>query len=193
MKKCFLWKRSRNRGLRMGAKWFLAWTEEDPRIEEKRHCAELCGVHIRRQASQRVPSSPPIWSESIPEHFLNANYKIWHYWKNWMKRTMIRNSMGPRPSLFVPERTFDLLVKPQIKNSWKLQVFDVSSWSAIIAQALEIFLSLHLSLLSECISGVATISSTACSANRGGIRNTTRTTRSVGLCTELDWELNSVH
>lgn len=30
-------------------------------------------------------------------------------------RTAIRNSMGPRPSLFVPELAFDLLVKPQIK------------------------------------------------------------------------------
>jgi len=30
-------------------------------------------------------------------------------------RTAIRNSMGPRPSLFVPEVAFDLLVKPQIK------------------------------------------------------------------------------
>ncbi|KAF1809629.1 dynamin-A [Eremomyces bilateralis CBS 781.70] len=30
-------------------------------------------------------------------------------------RTAIRNSTGPRPSLFVPEGAFDLLVKPQIK------------------------------------------------------------------------------
>jgi len=30
-------------------------------------------------------------------------------------RTAIRNSTGPRPSLFVPEIAFDLLVKPQIK------------------------------------------------------------------------------
>jgi dynamin 1-like protein len=30
-------------------------------------------------------------------------------------RTTIRNSTGPRPSLFVPETAFDLLVKPQIK------------------------------------------------------------------------------
>lgn len=30
-------------------------------------------------------------------------------------RTAIRNSTGPRPSLFVPESAFDLLVKPQIK------------------------------------------------------------------------------
>ncbi|KAF8141396.1 Dynamin central region-domain-containing protein [Boletus edulis] len=30
-------------------------------------------------------------------------------------RTAIRNSTGPRPSLFVPEAAFDLLVKPQIK------------------------------------------------------------------------------
>lgn len=30
-------------------------------------------------------------------------------------RTAIRNSSGPRPSLFVPELAFDLLVKPQIK------------------------------------------------------------------------------
>lgn len=30
-------------------------------------------------------------------------------------RTAVRNSSGPRPSLFVPELAFDLLVKPQIK------------------------------------------------------------------------------
>lgn len=30
-------------------------------------------------------------------------------------RTAIRNSTGPRPSMFVPEVAFDLLVKPQIK------------------------------------------------------------------------------
>ncbi|KAK2467354.1 hypothetical protein APHAL10511_000589 [Amanita phalloides] len=30
-------------------------------------------------------------------------------------RTAIRNSTGPRPSMFVPEAAFDLLVKPQIK------------------------------------------------------------------------------
>ena len=30
-------------------------------------------------------------------------------------RTAIRNSTGPRPSLFVPASAFDLLVKPQIK------------------------------------------------------------------------------
>ena len=30
-------------------------------------------------------------------------------------RTAIRNSTGPRPSLFVSEIAFDLLVKPQIK------------------------------------------------------------------------------
>ena len=30
-------------------------------------------------------------------------------------RTAIRNSTGPRPSLFVPEVAFDLLIKPQIK------------------------------------------------------------------------------
>ena len=31
---------------------------EELRIEEKRRRAELCGVHVRRQASQRLPSSP---------------------------------------------------------------------------------------------------------------------------------------
>jgi dynamin 1-like protein len=30
-------------------------------------------------------------------------------------RTAIRNSAGPRPSLFIPEIAFNLLVKPQIK------------------------------------------------------------------------------
>ena len=31
-------------------------------------------------------------------------------------RTAIRNSTGPRPSLFIPEVAFDLLIKPQIKK-----------------------------------------------------------------------------
>jgi dynamin 1-like protein len=31
-------------------------------------------------------------------------------------RTAIRNSTGPRPSLFIPEIAFDLLIKPQIKR-----------------------------------------------------------------------------
>ena len=31
-------------------------------------------------------------------------------------RTAIRNSTGPRPSLFIPEMAFDLLIKPQIRK-----------------------------------------------------------------------------
>ncbi|KAF8159271.1 dynamin protein dnm1 [Crassisporium funariophilum] len=38
-----------------------------------------------------------------------------HNLENQDIRTAIRNSTGPRPSLFVPEMAFDLLVKPQIK------------------------------------------------------------------------------
>lgn len=38
-----------------------------------------------------------------------------HNLENQDIRTAIRNSTGPRPSLFVPEIAFDLLVKPQIK------------------------------------------------------------------------------
>jgi len=38
-----------------------------------------------------------------------------HNLDNQNIRTTIRNSTGPRPSLFVPEVAFDLLVKPQIK------------------------------------------------------------------------------
>ena len=34
---------------------------------------------------------------------------------DWDIRPVIRNSSGPRPSLFFPEVAFDLLVKPQIK------------------------------------------------------------------------------
>lgn len=38
-----------------------------------------------------------------------------HNLENQDIRTAIRNSTGPRPSLFVPEMAFELLVKPQIK------------------------------------------------------------------------------
>ncbi|KAF8075249.1 Dynamin central region-domain-containing protein [Lyophyllum atratum] len=38
-----------------------------------------------------------------------------HNLENQDIRTAIRNSTGPRPSLFVPEIAFDILVKPQIK------------------------------------------------------------------------------
>ena len=42
-------------------------------------------------------------------------------------RTAIRNSTGPRPSLFVPELAFDILVKPQIKLL-EAQLIDVLNW-----------------------------------------------------------------
>ncbi|KAF9483003.1 hypothetical protein BDN70DRAFT_800459 [Pholiota conissans] len=44
-----------------------------------------------------------------------ASIDATHNLDNQDIRTAIRNSTGPRPSLFVPELAFDLLVKPQIK------------------------------------------------------------------------------
>ncbi|KAF8957145.1 Dynamin central region-domain-containing protein [Flammula alnicola] len=44
-----------------------------------------------------------------------ASIDATHNLENQDIRTAIRNSTGPRPSLFVPELAFDLLVKPQIK------------------------------------------------------------------------------
>ncbi|KAI0730440.1 Dynamin central region-domain-containing protein [Earliella scabrosa] len=44
-----------------------------------------------------------------------SNIDATHNLDNQDIRTAIRNSTGPRPSLFVPEIAFDLLVKPQIK------------------------------------------------------------------------------
>jgi len=44
-----------------------------------------------------------------------ASIDATHNLENQDIRTAIRNSMGPRPTLFVPEIAFDLLVKPQIK------------------------------------------------------------------------------
>ncbi|KIP01924.1 hypothetical protein PHLGIDRAFT_96557 [Phlebiopsis gigantea 11061_1 CR5-6] len=44
-----------------------------------------------------------------------ASIDATHNLDNQDIRTAIRNSTGPRPSLFVPEIAFDLLVKPQIK------------------------------------------------------------------------------
>ena len=48
------------------------------------------------------------------EHAL-ASIEPTHNLDNQDIRTAIRNSTGLRPSLFVPEVAFDLLVKPQIK------------------------------------------------------------------------------
>ncbi|VDC00974.1 unnamed protein product [Peniophora sp. CBMAI 1063] len=44
-----------------------------------------------------------------------ASIDATHNLDNQDIRTAIRNSTGPRPSLFVPELAFDLLVKPQIR------------------------------------------------------------------------------
>lgn len=44
-----------------------------------------------------------------------ASIDATHNLENQDIRTAIRNSTGPRPSLFVPENAFDLLIKPQIK------------------------------------------------------------------------------
>lgn len=50
-------------------------------------------------------------------------------------KTAIRNSTGPRPSLFVPEAAFDLLIKPQIR---KLQVPCLRSVELVFDEMLKI-------------------------------------------------------
>ena len=100
--------------------------------------------------------------------------------------------MGPRPSLFVLEMAFDLLVKPQIKL---LEALSFRCIELVYEELVKIChnrtstvnTSFTASLLLICVLGVATISSTACSANRDSLRTTSGTTRfDVGLCTELD-------
>ena len=131
-----------------------------------------------------------------------ASIDATHNLENQDIRTAIRNSMGPRPSLFVPEMAFDLLVKPQIKL---LEAPSLRCVELVYEELVKIchnctstvntsFIASRLFLLSVCILGIATISSIACSTNRGSIRTTSGTTRSdVGLCTKLDWNPSSVH
>src|ERR1700678_3533322 len=47
-------------------KLFLTWTVEGFRIEEKIRRAEHCRSHVRRQASQRLPSSPQSGLKMLP-------------------------------------------------------------------------------------------------------------------------------
>ncbi|KAI6023801.1 dynamin protein dnm1 [Pisolithus microcarpus] len=63
-------------------------------------------------------------------------------------RTAIRNSTGPRPSLFVPEAAFDLLVKPQIKL---LEAPSLRCVELVYEENWNTFPRLHAQLI-ECVS-----------------------------------------
>lgn len=124
-----------------------------------------------------------------------ASIDATHNLENQDIRTAIRNSMGPRPSLFVPEMAFDLLVKPQIKllEAPSLRCVELVYEELVkichnCTSTVNTFCCLiSSSFLLCCIPGIATISSTACSAHRGSIRTTSGTTRpDVRLYTELD-------
>jgi len=91
-------------------------------------------------------------------------------------RTAIRNSTGPRPSLFVPESAFDLLVKPQIK------LLEAPSLRCVELVYEELVKICHncTSVVSEIqpwyqckkmihTIGAAKISATTCAAHRGSI------------------------
>lgn len=87
---------------------------------------------MTRFAAAFVSSIDGTASADWPSRDLCAGARIYHLFNDVLRskllninpthnllvrdiRTAIRNSTGPRPSLFVPELAFDLLVKPQIK------------------------------------------------------------------------------
>ena len=103
-------------------------------------------------------------------------------------RTAIRNSTGPRPSLFVPEVAFDLLVKPQIKllEPPSLRCVELvyeelmkichNCTSAVRRYSCSLELSNSTDLWYS-RTGIATLSSTARPADRGRLGAAAGTTR----------------
>lgn len=92
-------------------------------------------------------------------------------------RTAIRNSTGPRPSLFVPEVAFDLLVKPQIK------LLEAPSLRCVELVYEELMKICHnctspvSTTLSSLILGITTFPSTFDATRRSGLGVAPRETR----------------
>jgi len=118
-------------------------------------------------------------------------------------RTAIRNSTGPRPSLFVPEIAFDLLVKPQIKllEAPSLRCVELvyeelvkichNCTSNVSVSYLCILTHLLTSLTNA---GIITISPTTCAARRGCFGTSQREARShIRICSKLDRDSGCIH
>jgi len=97
-------------------------------------------------------------------------------------RTAIRNSTGPRPSLFVPEVAFDLLVKPQIKL---LEAPSLRCVELVYEELMKICHSGTGGVSPHSLPwynvlrrpGTTTIPSTSCSIDRSRFRASSRTIR----------------
>lgn len=119
-------------------------------------------------------------------------------------RTAIRNSTGPRPSLFVPEVAFDLLVKPQIKllEAPSLRCVELVYEELVkichnctsIVSVFNLCCRIFISSKPTTISGASTIPSASCSTDRGGFGPLTRTAGSdIRIRTEPYFHSSSVH
>lgn len=91
-------------------------------------------------------------------------------------RTAIRNSTGPRPSLFVPEIAFDLLVKPQIKllEAPSLRCVELVYEELVkichnCTSAVGRVLRGRAHFIDHHIAGVAAVPPAACAANRSRV------------------------
>ena len=91
-------------------------------------------------------------------------------------RTAIRNSTGPRPSLFVPEVAFDLLVKPQIKllESPSLRCVELVYEELVkichnCTSAVGLLAFSRSNVVLTRATGTCTVPQTACTARRGRV------------------------
>lgn len=91
-------------------------------------------------------------------------------------RTAIRNSTGPRPSLFVPEIAFDLLVKPQIKllEAPSLRCVELVYEELVkichnCTSAVGLVLRGHACILLMFVAGIAAVPPATCAAHRSGV------------------------
>lgn len=117
-------------------------------------------------------------------------------------RTAIRNSTGPRPSLFVPEVAFDLLVKPQIKL---LEGPSLRCVELVYEELMKICHNCtstvrrwsthwHLTMLILWLLGAATVPALARADCRDSLRASPRAPRShLGVRLEPDLDSGRVH
>jgi len=131
-----------------------------------------------------------------------ASIDATHNLENQDIRTAIRNSTGPRPSLFVPEIAFDLLVKPQIKL---LEAPSLRCVELVYEELVKIChnctstVSWVLSFFLHPFSwgfflGTTTLPSITRTADRSRVRAPARAARPhVRVCTEPDRDTSRIH
>ena len=116
-------------------------------------------------------------------------------------RTAIRNSTGPRPSLFVPEAAFDLLVKPQIKllEAPSLRCVELVYEELVkichnCTSTVSYFFQPRPVYFNCATIGIRAIPPPSCAAHRMRIRTPERTARThIGVCTESDRDTSCIH